>query len=452
MTSRLRFAPSPTGLMHIGNARQAVINALYAGALGGEFWLRLDDTDTARSKEEYAQAIRDDLDWLGLVRAGEVRQSDRLALYEKAFDDLRAAGRVYPCYETPEELELKRKRLLAAGKPPVYDRSALALDDAARADLEAQGRTAHWRFKLDHAEIRFTDAVRGEVMFHGENLSDPVIRRADGSFLYLLPSAVDDVEMGITHVVRGEDHVTNTAIQIQMMEALGAKAIPTFAHMALLTDAQGGGLSKRLGSLSLSEMRAAGTEPMAVVSLLAALGSSEAVEPVADMVTLVARFDIGHFSRAAAKFDPQDLARLNTALVHALPEAEAVARLAAMGLGADDGARAAFWSAVHANLATMEEARDWWAICFDDALPCCDATSAEDQAFLSLAATHLPPEPWDTETWSSWTGSLKQASGRKGKALFMPLRKALTGREKGPELNGLLPLMGRERVLARIAR
>ncbi|MBT4888852.1 MAG: glutamate--tRNA ligase, partial [Rhodospirillales bacterium] len=407
--------------------------------------LRMDDTDLARSTPEFAESIEQDLTWLGLHWDVLERQSERLAAYDAAFERLKESGRVYPCFETPEELEYKRRRQLKSGNPPVYDRAALSMSDAQRAECEAEGRTPHWRFKLNHEEISFDDLVRGPVNFNGTNLSDPVLVRGDGSYLYMMPSAVDDVDMKVTHVLRGEDHVTNSAIQIQLFEALGASA-PVFAHLALLTDAGGGGLSKRLGSLSLGEMREQGLEAMAINSLLAHLGTSDNIEPCNDIEELAADFDLTHFGRAAPKFDPERLWALNARLLHITSFEDIAPRLAEIELDKMD---APFWEAVRANLEKLSDVAIWHTVCFGDIEP---VIESDDGEFLSAATELLPPEPWDETTWSAWTGAIKQATGRKGKPLFMPLRLALRGLDHGPELKHLLPLMGRARVLTRLPK
>src|SRR5687767_7972822 len=291
MTVTTRFAPSPTGRLHVGNVRTALHNWLLAKKHGGRFLLRIDDTDLARSEERFVVAIREDLTWLGLSPDGEERQSARLGIYEAAFERLNAAGRVYPAYETAQELDLKRKVALGRGLPPVYDRAALLLSDAERAAKEAEGIAPHWRFKLDHdAPIEWDDGIRGPQHFEPAQMSDPVVRRADGSWLYMLPSAIDDIAMGVTEVLRGEDHVSNTAVQVQMFSALGAEP-PRFAHEALLVGTEGK-LSKRLGSLGCDVLRESGIEPEAVVALLARLGTSEPVEPIAERAALVDSFDL----------------------------------------------------------------------------------------------------------------------------------------------------------------
>ena len=438
----LRFAPSPTGMLHVGNARVALINWLFARSQGGRFILRYDDTDTERSKPEYAQAIARDLTWLGATWDMDARQSDRLTQYEQAAAKLRQAGRLYACYETPEELDTKRKLQLARHKPPVYDRSALKLTDEDRAKLEAEGRKPHWRFLLDHEDVHWDDAVRGDSHAQAASLSDPVMIRADGSFLYTLPSVVDDIDMGVTHVVRGEDHVTNTAPQIQLFKALGAVP-PTFAHLALLTGADGQGLSKRLGSASLADLRQDGIEPLALASLLSRMGTSQAVELAADMDELAREFTFERISRASPRFDPRELDHLNSRRLHTLEWAEAETRLAELGI-ADAGP--AFWDAVKGNLTRFAEVKDWWQVVSGP----CDVI-IEDAAFIARALALLPPEPWDVSTWSAWTALVKESTGAKGKALFHPLRLALTGRENGPELKALLPLIGRAKAVARLS-
>jgi glutamyl-tRNA synthetase len=438
----VRFAPSPTGRLHVGNVRLALVNWLFARRHGGSFLLRLDDTDLERSREEYADGIIEDLRWLGLEWNRFARESDRMDRYEDAAARLKAAGRLYPCYETAEELSLRRKSLVSRGLPPVYDRAALRLGEAERRRLEAEGRRPHWRFLLDHAETAWDDLVRGPQRFHGKDLGDPVLVREDGRPLYTLTSVVDDADFAVTHVIRGEDHVANTAVQIQLWQALGAP-VPRFAHVPLLVDASGQGLSKRLGSLSVASLREEGIEPMALVSLLAKLGTSDPVEPRRSLDELAGEFDLSKVSRATAKFDPADLERLNARLIHAMPFEDAAPRLESLGIARAD---AAFWEAVRPNLSRLADALDWWRVAREPIRP-----TIEDAGFAAEAARLLPPEPWSGETWGAWTGAVKEATGRKGKALFLPLRLALTGREHGPELRNLLPLIGRARAAARLA-
>jgi glutamyl-tRNA synthetase len=440
MSITVRFAPSPTGRLHVGNARVALINWLFAKKHAGKFILRVDDTDRERSLVEHEEAIEADLRWLGLIWNLKANQSARMAFHDAAAERLKAAGRLYPCYETPEELDYKRKRQMAKGAPPVYDRAALKLTDTERAKLETEGRRPHWRFKLEAAEVQWDDLVRGPCHYHAAHLSDPVLIRADGTALYTLPSVVDDSEMGVTHVIRGEDHVTNTAAQIQLFEALGAKP-PEFAHLPLLTGADGQGLSKRLGSLSVGELRDSGLEAMALNSLLAKLGSSDAISAAPDLDELVKAFDIRHFSRATPKFDPLELNHLNAKLLHELSFAAARPRLETLGIAADE----AFWLAVRGNLALLSDADLWWKICRAEVEPV-----IEDAGFAAQAADMLPAEPWSIDTWRLWTQAVQAASQRKGRELFHPLRLALTGRGDGPELKTLLPLIGRHRALARL--
>lgn len=445
MSVTARFAPSPTGLLHVGNARTALVAWLHARHSGGRYVLRIDDTDTERSTPAFAAAIDTDLAWLGIDWDVLVRQSDRTDRYAAAIDRLREDGRLYACYETPEELALKRKSALQAGRPPVYDRGALALDDADRERLEAEGRRPHWRFKLEHAEIAWEDQVRGPVRFRGADLSDPVLIREDGRPLYHLCSVVDDIELGVSHVVRGEDHVANTAAHVQMFQALGATP-PVFAHLPLLVDVDGRPLSKRLGGLSLQAMRdTEGLEPEAVTSLLGRLGTSQPVEPIVDPAVRVGSFDFAQFGRAAPRFDLDELRRLNARVLHALPFDAAIPRLAGIGLPDADPA---FWEAVRPNLERLGDATAWWQIARGSVAP---VVGAEDADYLAAAAVALPPDPWGPHTWSDWVGQLKSTSGRKGKALFHPLRRALTGRDAGPELHALLPMIGRDRAMARLS-
>ncbi|WP_336961881.1 glutamate--tRNA ligase [Sphingobium aquiterrae] len=440
MTVVTRFAPSPTGTLHVGNIRAALHNWLFARQNGGRFLLRMDDTDLERSTAAFADAIRADLVWLGLNPDAETRQSGRFALYEARFEELRASGHVYPAYETAQELDLRRKILLGRGLPPVYDRAALALTPDQIAAHEAEGRAPHWRFRLDHsAPIVWDDLIRGPQRFDPALLSDPVIRRADGSWLYMLPSVIDDIDMGVTHVLRGEDHVSNTATQVQMFAALGAR-LPAFAHMALLTGAEGK-LSKRLGSLGVETFRADGIEPIALAALLARIGTSSPVEPVTEMAPLIAGFDFAHFGRAPARFDDAELATLNQKIVH-LMAYDAVADRLPAGMGA------AAWDAIRPNIATVAQAADWWAVVTDAPAP--PALADKDRAFAGDAAAVLESLPFDADVWRALTGALKDRTGRKGKALFLPLRLALTGREHGPDMGALLPLIGRDAAIARL--
>lgn len=439
MTIVTRFAPSPTGKLHVGNIRTALHNWLWARRHGGKFILRLDDTDKERSTEENAESIRADLAWLGLHPDEEHRQSDRFHRYQDAFDALRAAGRVYPCFESAQELDLKRKVQLSRGKPPVYDRAALDLTAEEIARREAEGDRPHWRFKLDHdAPIRWFDGIRGEQQFDPALLSDPVIRRADGSWLYMLPSAVDDVDFGVTHVVRGEDHVTNTGLQIQMFEAMGAKP-PAFAHEALLVGSEGK-LSKRLGSLGVEAMRETGIEPMALIAKLARIGTSQPVEPFANPQPLIDAFTFDTFGRAPARFDMEELEALNARIVHQLDYGQVAERLPA---GMDRVA----WEAIRPNLRHVAEAADWWAI-VEGAIEA-EADPA-DAPFLAEAAGVAEAIDWSDAPWQALTVQLKASTGRGGKALFLPLRRALTGLDSGPEMGPLVKLIGKDKSVARL--
>jgi glutamyl-tRNA synthetase len=440
MPPTVRFAPSPTGRLHIGNARTALLNWLFAKARGGQFILRYDDTDRARSTIEFEHGIAEDLAWLGLAPDRIEHQSKRFEAYAAAADRLRTAGRLYACYETEEELDYRRKRQQALHRPPIYDRAALKLSAEDRARLEAEGRHPHWRFLLDQRAVAWDDLVRGPQRIDCASLSDPVLIRADGSYLYTLPSVVDDIDMAVSHIIRGEDHVTNTAVQIQLFEALGGVA-PRFAHHNLLIMPSGEGLSKRLGSLSLASMREEGYEPAAVAALAVLIGTAHAIEPVSQLGDLIGRVDLSDVSHSAAKFDVAELAALNARTLHQMPYELASPRLAALGIGGGED----FWLAVRGNLQAFEDAKQWWSVVGGVIAPVID-----DPDFLRTAAENLPPSPWTTETWGQWTAQLKSVSGRKGRALFHPLRLALTAAESGPELKLLLPLIGPERAARRL--
>ncbi len=447
----VRFAPSPTGRLHIGNVRTAVLNFLFARKTGGSFLLRLDDTDRERSTEAFAQGIRDDLAWLGLDWDREERQSARLARYAEAAEALKRSGRLYPCYETEEELDRKRKRQRAAGRPPVYDRAALRLSSAERSRLEDEGRRPHWRFRLANTAsetelaplptlVGWNDLIRGDQTVDVGSLSDPVLIRADGTPLYTFTSVVDDIDFAITHIIRGEDHVTNTGVQIGLFEALGAVP-PAFAHHSLLVGADGQALSKRLGALSVESFRAEGLEPMAVVSHAALVGTSDAIEPHARLEELVSLFDLSKISTAPGRFDVEDLKTLNAKLLHKLPYEAVAGRLEVLGVTGG----APFWDAVRGNLALFADVGRWWRVVAGEIEPV-----LENADLTAKAAELLPAEPWDHETWGRWTAAITAATGTKGRALFHPLRLALTGAEAGPELKALLPLIGRARAHARL--
>jgi glutamyl-tRNA synthetase len=430
-----RFAPSPTGWIHVGNLRTALMNYLIARQNGGTFILRLDDTDQERSKQEYIDGLKEDLAWLGITYDRIEQQSLRMARYAEAAEQLKAAGRFYECFETPVELDLKRKKQLNMGKPPVYDRAALALTEAQKEAYRAEGRKGYWRFKLDQERIEWQDGIIGPISIDAASVSDPVLIKADGQVLYTFASSVDDVDMGVTHIVRGADHVTNTATQIQIMKALGGTP-PTFAHHSLLTGPQGEELSKRLGVLSLRDLRARGVEPMALLSLMARLGSSKPVELASSMDELVAGFDVGSFGAAPTKFDSEDLFPLTRHHVQSLPFAAVRDRVLALGVPAAEAE--AFWAVAKGNITILDDLGVWWQLFRDGAEPVVDEA---DRDFVRQALALLPAQPWTTATWGEWTSAVKEATGRKGKDLFRPLRRALTGRDAGPEMADVMPLL-----------
>jgi glutamyl-tRNA synthetase len=451
MTVIVRFAPSPTGRLHIGNVRTALLNWLFARRHGGTFILRLDDTDTQRSTEAFAAGIRSDMTWLGLTWDDTFRQSDRSARYNEAAAQLKASGRLYPCYETEDELDRRRKRQQAMGRPPTYDRAALKLTAGDRAKLEAGGTKPHWRFKLANSgpaadsivptPVVWDDLVRGKQTVDAGSLSDPVLIRADGTFLYTFTSVVDDIDTAITHVVRGEDHVTNTGVQIQLFEALGGK-VPAFAHFSLLVDKDGSALSKRLGSLSVDGLRADGLEAMAVNAHAALIGTSDPVVPHTELATLAAGFDFAKLSRSPSRFDGDELKALNGKLLHMLPYAAVKDKLAALGIDATE----AFWLAVRGNLSVLSDVRLWHDVVTKPLAP-----KIEAQAVLAAASRLLPVEPWTEATWGAWTDAVKAETGAKGRGLFHPLRAALTAQDNGPDMKALLPLLSRAIVLKRLA-
>ena len=449
MTVTLRFAPSPTGLLHIGNIRTAILNWLFARQQGGHFILRFDDTDPERSRTEYKDAAKRDLTWLGLTWDDVVEQSARTDRYDAVAERLKSEGRLYPCYETADELERKRKIQRAQGLPPVYDRTGLKQSAQERAKLEAEGRKPHWRFLLvapdeceGAGEVNWDDHVRGPQKVDVAAVSDPVVVREDGSYLYTFTSVVDDIDLDITHIVRGEDHVTNSAVQIRIFEALGAKP-PGFAHHSLLVGADGQALSKRLGTLSIASMREDGLEPMSVASHAALVGTSDAIAPHQKIDELVAGFAFDKISRAPGRFDLDELKALNARLLHEMPHQAVAQRLKGEGVADDDSE--AFWLAVRGNLERLDDAAHWWKIVASPIVPV-----IEDKELCDVAAELLPDGDWDASLWSNWTGAIKQETGKKGRALFHPLRVALTGEQKGPELKELMPIMGYERVVARL--
>lgn len=441
----VRFAPSPTGYLHIGNARTALFNALYALRSGGQFVLRLDDTDIARSTQEFADTILEDIAWLGITPDRTEKQSARMARYDGVRDELKKKCLLYACYETAEELDFKRKRQMALGKPPVYDRTGLNLSDEQRKELEAEGRTPHWRFKLTGKRVQWTDLCKGDQAIDTASQSDPVLIREDGSYLYTLPSIVDDIDFGITDVIRGEDHVSNTGTQIEIFEALGTTA-PRWGHHNLLMAADGSALSKRKGSLSLKALREDGTQAMAVAAVAALVGTSHAIAPRENLAALAEDFDLSKVSSGPARFEPKQIADFSAQIVHALEPADVADEMTKAGIPTDQ--QIALWHAVRKNCDAPQDVAKWWAMLTDETVEF--SLDADDAAFVVQAANHLPSGAITDETWSAWTSALKSETGRKGKGLFMPLRKALTGMEHGPEVGPLIVLMGRQKVLERL--
>lgn len=441
---RVRFAPSPTGMLHIGNVRTAFITWLFAQRNNGYFLLRIDDTDLERSKPEFEAAIYESLTWLGMGWDELAHQSKRLDRYAEIIEKLKADGRLYACYETPEELSLKRKSQLSQGLPPIYDRGALKLTLEQKAKFEAEGRKPHWRFLMKDEPIIWQDLIRGDVRFEGKDISDPVLIREDGSPLYHLCSVIDDADFGMTHIIRGEDHVSNTAAHLQMFDAIGFKR-PQLAHLPLLSDAEGGKLSKRLGALSIIQLRdEIGLEPLSICSLLARLGTSDPIEAFATHAPLIKSFDISKFGRGTPKFDQDELLRLNSKIIHDLDFSAAKIRLAQIGL---EEVTEDFWNVVRPNLEKITDIKEWWTVANGPVTPV-----VNDNEFAAKAIELMPPAPWTPETWKEWTSAIKAETGRKGKELFMPLRQALTGMDHGPELGDLLPLIGPEKAKARLSK
>lgn len=430
-----RFAPSPTGYIHVGNLRTALMNYLIARKAGGTFILRIDDTDPVRSDEKYVDGIKQDLEWLGLQWDKVERQSERLDRYADAAEKLRSIDRFYEAFETPTELDLKRKKQLNMGKPPVYDRAALNLSTEERDALRTERGDGVWRFKLDQERINWKDGILGDISIDAASVSDPVLIRGDGQFLYTIASVVDDTDMGVTNVVRGSDHVTNTATQIQIMKALGMTP-PEFAHHSLLTGPQGEALSKRLGTLALRDLREQGIQPMALLSLMARLGSSDPMELRSEMSELIEGFEVSSFGTAPTKFDVADLFPLTANVLQAKPLADVADQIADLGVPAD--LAETFWTVTRDNITTLKDLAAWWTLFSEGADPVIDD---EDAEFVAQAMAMLPQAPFDDTTWKTWTGAVKEATGRKGKGLFMPLRKALTGQSHGPDMSATMTLL-----------
>ena len=439
--TKVRFAPSPTGYLHAGNARAALVNYLFARHEGGKFLLRLDDTDSERGRPEYEQGIYDDLRWLGITWDETAKQSERTARYEEVAERLKAAGRLYPCFENEDELAAKRAALVKRKLPPVYDRAALSMTAEQRATAEANGKRPYWRFKLSDGGVAWQDLVLGGRSIKLGTVSDPVLIRADGTPLYTFTSVVDDADMGITHIIRGEDHVSNTAVQIDLFQAVSKGPLPRFAHLPLISGGDGEKLSKRIGSISLRSLRADGVEPGAIAAYLARLGTNKDAAPLG-MAELIAAFNIADFGRSPPRFDARQLLALNRKLLHALSFEDVKARL-------PDGAGEDFWHAIRGNLDMLSEARRWWEVVHGDFLP---REIKGSEAVLKAALETLPPAPLGPDSWKAWTTEIAAATGAAGRALYHPLRVALTGEDQGPEMAGLLPLIGHERTMARLRR
>jgi glutamyl-tRNA synthetase len=438
---KVRFAPSPTGYLHVGNARAALVNYLFARAEKGTLLLRLDDTDTERGRPEFEQGIYDDLRWLGISWDETARQSDRLARYEEVAAQLKAAGRLYPCFENEDELASKRAALVKRKLPPVYDRGALNMTPAQRAQAEANGKRPYWRFKLSDGAASWNDLVLGPRNIRFGTVSDPVLIRADGSPLYTFTSVVDDADRGISHIIRGEDHVSNTAVQIDLFQAITRNPVPRFAHLPLISGGEGEKLSKRIGSISLKSLRKDGIEPGAITSYMARLGTNKDPAPL-PLDELAASFSLADFSRSPPRFDAKQLMGLNRKLLHHMEFDAVKDRL-------PEGASAEFWAAIRGNIDMLAESRRWWEVVAGELL--FDTELPGNAMVLRAALDTLPPAPWDETTWKPWTAAITAATGAKGRDLFHPLRLALTGEEQGPEMAKLLPLIGRERAARRLA-
>ena len=440
---KLRFAPSPTGNLHVGNARTLLLNWLYAKKKGAEFVLRFDDTDLERSKDEYAEQIKKDMAWLGLGYDSVIKQSDRLSLYQEAAEKLKKSGRLYPCYETKNELDFKRKRQLSQGRPPIYDRASLRLTAEEIAAFEAEGRLPHWRFQLEDVTITWHDAAHGELSFEAKHFSDPILIRENGAPVYTLSGVVDDLDLGITHIVRGDDHISNTAIQIHLMEALGGRGEDfIFAHLPLLTGADGEGLSKRLGSLGLKDLKEKNYEPMALINYLGNLGNPEESDMALTLKDFISSFDLSKFGKSSPKFSQEDLQRANGKFLQVVPFDQIESRLNDLGF---TKTTKVFWETIQGNLTLLTDVKEYENICFSSITP-----RIEEKDFIEQAKDVLPKEPWDEETWEQWTSTLKTQTGRKGKSLFMPLRQALTAEDHGPEMKKLLPFIGYQKAMKRL--
>ena len=440
MTVITRFAPSPTGLLHLGNIRTALINWLYARTHNGKFILRIDDTDQERSKDEYISKIKYDLEWLGIDYDDTFNQSSRFERYREQFEKLKADGRIYPCYETPEELERKRKLQMASGGKQVYDRSSLSLTDEEKRAYEDDGRKPHWRFLLQTERLKWNDLLKGELDIDLTSLSDPVLFREDGVPLYTFSSAVDDIDYNITNVIRGDDHTSNTAVQIEIINAIDKNKI-TFAHHALLKASSGDKLSKRDNVISIDSFRKSNLEPLAILSLLATIGTSQSIELKDSLNQIISEFKIETISTSPGRIEIDVLNALNKKQVQKLNFDDVSERLKNIDEKIDEK----FWNTIRSNLETVEGIKQWSDIVFDSKL-----IEAEDKEYIKSAIELIPDDPWDENTWELWTSAIKEKTGRKGKELFLPLREAFTGMKHGPEMKLLIQLIGREKILERV--
>ena len=441
MTSKSRFAPSPTGLLHIGNARSAVINWAHIKNKGGEFILRIDDTDTERSKKEYENKIKKDLLWLGLSWSKTFNQSQRKEIYDKKILFLKESNKIYPCFESLEELSLKRKTLLSSGKPPIYDRSALKLTTDQIEDLITKGQAPHWRFKLEDEIIEWQDLIKGKISFDTKNLSDPVLIREDGSLLYHLHSVVDDIEENITDIIRGEDHITNTAFHIQLFKSLNAH-VPRFGHHPFLTDEEGKSFGKRLGSLSIQKMYEDGFESLTLLNYLLSIGTSKNLSKEKNIDLLVNNFNINSLASSSPKFSINVLKLLNKDMLQSYDFSDVKQKFIDLKI---KDASEDFWIFIKNNINYFSESLDWISVINSN-----ETYIDNSNDYLNIAAELLPEDPYDETTWDVWTDLIKNQTGKKGKELFMPIRFALTGRNKGPELKYLLPLLTKKHILKKL--
>ena len=442
---KCRFAPSPTGLLHVGNVRSAILNWVYSKKNNGNFILRLDDTDQSRSTKEFEEKIKENLNWLGINWDKTFNQSKRVENYNFKIEKLKNDGRLYPCFESSEELSLKKKSLLASGKPPIYDRSSLLLNGEEIIKKISSGKKPHWRFKLEEGIIEWDDLIKGNVNFDPKNLSDPILIREDGSLLYHLPSVIDDVEEEITHIIRGEDHISNTAFHIQLFKALDAKA-PHFAHHPFLTDQEGKGFGKRIGSLSIENLKSEGYEQITILNYLTNIGSSEDIKPEISIDNIVESFDIKNISNSSAKFSERVLKSLNSDVLknYKFEQVNKKLDLEIKGIDLEK-----LWIFSQNNIEFLKDVKDWVKT-IDSIIPIEQHDIPNN--LIKSAIENIPEEPFTYETWDKWTKSIMEQTGLKGKSLFMPLRLILTGKERGPELKNFLPLLNKQTLLRKFGK